>query len=167
MTPPRPGRGWLWYFVILIILAVASSVGLVVYNLRQQLTRDQLEAARAQWDAQGPRDYHLVYTMKGSVTATYDVQVRNGKVVSALGDGRPLESRLYPSYGMPGLFKNLEGFLDLKEQAGGSRRFLRAAFDPADGHVLQLVTSDPNTRNSVEVIVDKFEPLRPGKVTGD
>ena len=56
MTEPRKNRGWVWFFVVLAVLAVAAVVGNWSYNLSQQLTPDQLRAAEELWKKNGPRD---------------------------------------------------------------------------------------------------------------
>src|SRR5262249_60155128 len=114
-TPPAPAprknRGWIWFFALLALLTVAGISLNWWFNLRQQLTPEQLAAARALWNAKGPHDYELEYTEQGSARGTYLVQVRGGKVVSATLDGRPLEPRLYPTSSMPALFDDIERFL--------------------------------------------------------
>ena len=152
-------RRWLWYFLVLGVLAVGAAGGLIVYNLRQQLTPDDLAAARARWKEKGPKDYRLVYVKRGSITGRFEVEVRGGRTVRALADGQPLETRLLPYYGMPALFEDLQAFLDRKNEPGGRRRFLRAFFDETDGHILQFVLSDP----SLEVAVLELSPLPPSE----
>lgn len=162
MTPdqnPSAPIGWLWYFLVLGILTVASAAGLIAYNLHQQLRREQLIDVKTRWEQNGPRDYHLVFTKKGSVEGTFEVDVRKGKVIRVQADGQPLESRLWDYYSMSSLFEDLEKFMDLKEEPGGPRRFLRADFDPADGHLIRFVYSDSKTRQGIEVLVGEFKPV--------
>src|SRR5262249_4483768 len=71
MDSPRPNRGWIWFFVILIVLTVTSITIMIVYNLRQQLKPEQLAQARALWEQKGPADYDLDYTQVGSASGTF------------------------------------------------------------------------------------------------
>src|SRR5581483_10599781 len=106
----------------------------------------------------------LVYSKRGGVTGTYAVEVRAGKVRKVTEDGRPLEARLFAYYGMDGLFDDLERFVKMRDEPGGGRIYLRAEFDPGDGHLLQYLFGDTRSHTSVEVRVEKFEPAaaRPG-----
>jgi hypothetical protein len=149
----RPGRGWVWYFVILACL-VGLAIGIQRwwYTQRQRLTPDQLAHARDLWKANRPADYDLEYTKKGNATGTFLVQVRAGKVVAATLDGRPLEPRLYSAHDMPGLFDDIERFLEIDTQPGGSQSFVTATFDPQDGHLVRYVRSvRPRWRLQIDV----------------
>jgi hypothetical protein len=147
-------RGWVWFFVVLAILSAVAIGVQVWFNLRQQLTRDQLEAARALWKEKGPADYDLQYTKKGSVSGTFEVRVRGGRVVSATMDGQPLERRLYAFSDMPGLFDDLERFLEMDSAPGSPRTFTKATFDMAgDGHLIHYIRSVMSTRQRVEINV--------------
>src|SRR5262249_1098653 len=85
---PRPNRRWIWFFAILLLLTVGGITWEVWYKLRQQLTPEQLTAARQLWNEQGPRDYILKYEIKleynpdpaGVAPLKYKVKVRDGKV---------------------------------------------------------------------------------------
>src|SRR5438034_11422800 len=104
-----------WFFGILTLLALAAIVTLFVFNKGQLLKAEQLAAARERWNQNGPRDYDMEYGVKkqDGDWETYAVQVRKGKVTSASLDGRPVEPRQYIYYGMPALFEQIEGFLEL------------------------------------------------------
>ncbi len=153
MNPPRRSRTWVWYFVILAVLATLSVTILIRYNRGQQLTRQQLDAARALWQQKGPSDYDLDYTKTAEATERYRVQVRHGKVVSALRDGQPMEERLYIFYDMPGLFDALEGFLEEDARPGSSATYMVATFDAADGHLIRLVRRVMRTSQRLEIHV--------------
>src|SRR5437016_2156392 len=101
--PPKKNLGWLWYFIIVAVLTVAATGGLIWYNLRQQLTPEKLEAARQLWQAKGPRDYDLDYTVRGKMDTDFRVKVRGRKVVFAEPDNHSLEEK-QRYYGMPKLF---------------------------------------------------------------
>src|SRR5712664_2552474 len=79
MPPPQQSYSWVWYFVVLGVLTVAACTILVWYNLRQQLKKEDLQAARAQWQQNRPSDYDLTYTKRGSASGIFFVKVRNGK----------------------------------------------------------------------------------------
>src|SRR5262249_30657728 len=130
------------------------------YNRNQQLTREQLEAARALWKQNGPRDYDLRYTKQGDATGTFDVQVRDGKVVDAKLDSRELERRLYATVDMPALFDDLERFLELDSQPNRPRVFAVASFDRTDGHLMHYVRSVSALRQRVEITVE-LRPVSP------
>lgn len=157
-TSSQRSRGWVWFFVLLAVLTVTSIAVQLWFNLQQQLTPEHLAAARALWKAKGPSDYDLEYTKKGSATGYFRVQVRGGKVVSAAMDGQPLEARLYSFYDMPGLFDDIERFLDLDRSPGSRRTFTKATFDPEDGHLLHYIRSVTSTRQRVEISVRLVPP---------
>jgi hypothetical protein len=156
-------RGWIWYFVVLVILAAAGVWIPIQYNRNQQLTREQLEAARALWKQNGPQDYDLHYTKQGDATGTFDVQVRGGKVLRAELDGRELERRLYPTVDMPALFDDLERFLEMDSQPNRPRVFAVASFDRTDGHLMHYVRSVSALRQRVEITVEfrRVSPAAP------
>lgn len=149
---PRRSRGWIWYFVILAILAIGSAVTLVTYNLQQQLKPEQLAAAEEKWTKNGPRDYDMEFTKQGSATGTYQVHVRNGKVVYAEPDERSLEQkRAY--YSMAALFGYVAEFLKEDSQPGARRTYAVAQFDPNDGHLIHYVRRVMGTNQRLEITV--------------
>jgi hypothetical protein len=165
MTPPRRNRNWIWFFVTLAVLTGVATVTLIVYNLRQQLTLSQLRAARDLWEQKRPSDYRLEYTKKGSATGTFVVEVRGGKAVSVLMDGRPilqdekpLDKELIYRYDMTALFNDIEQFLEIDARPGSPRAYNRAYFDPDDGHLLQYVRRIMGTTNRLEITV-QLRPL--------
>ena len=52
MTRPR-NRRWIWFFAAVATLATAGVSLEVWFNLRQQLTPEQLRQARARWAEKG------------------------------------------------------------------------------------------------------------------
>src|SRR5690348_8636633 len=104
MEPPAPsegqatdrrgrGRRWIGFFVLLALLAGGAALGPWLYNARQQLRPEQLEAARALWREHGPRDYDLEYTVKldrDPIAERYLVLVRDRRVVFAARDDEVL-----------------------------------------------------------------------------
>jgi hypothetical protein len=150
----RHGRAWIWFFVVLAVLAAAAAVISVITSLRQQLTPEQLHSAQERWREQGPRDYDMEYTFKRGETAdSFQVQVRAGKVVALTQNSRPLEERLYHYYDMPGLFGWIEDFLEQDRQPGRPRVFATASFDPLDGHLQRYVRSVMSSQERQEIDV--------------
>src|SRR5438445_339376 len=102
----RRNRYWIWFFVLVGLLALAAVVTLITYNLGQQLKAEQVTAARGRWEKHGPADYDLFYTISrqdqnGSAEEEYAIQVRHGRVVHGLFrtapryKDTPLKTRLY------------------------------------------------------------------------
>src|SRR4051812_39848036 len=86
-------RSWLWFYGILLVLALAGIVIPIVYNLRQQLTAEQLARARALWREKGTPDYALRYSARHDREPEPDeirVKVRGGKVVQVVYNGAVL-----------------------------------------------------------------------------
>jgi hypothetical protein len=96
----------MWFFGVLAVLA-AVAVGLEIwYNLGQQLTPAQLEAARRRWQEHGPSDYDLVYvvTQLHGEPDVLEAHLHHGEVESVTANGQPLDPVLYPFHDLPGLF---------------------------------------------------------------
>jgi hypothetical protein len=169
MIEGRRNRGWIWFFVVLAVLTVASITVLNVFIRGRQLTLEQLHQARAVWDRQGPRDYNLTWVQKGSVPGTFHVKVRNGKAVSVTPDGPPLEDRLYANYTMPALFEFIEDFLRHDAEPGKPRTFTTATFDAEDGHVTRFIRRVLGTSEQQDITVEltpvakEEAPSRSGK----
>ncbi len=176
-TASRKPRQWIWYFVVLGLLAVTAIVTLVSFNLRQQLKPEQLEAARLLWKEKQPRDYDLQWTKKsGGSTATFQVWVRHGRVqgvVMKQGDAPekataiPLPPRLYADYDMTALFDDIERFLKIDAEPRSPRAFNVASFDSADGHLIHYRRSVMGTGQSVEIGNVKLHPEAPGTPVPD
>lgn len=151
-APPR-NRGWIWYFILLLVLTATSLSILIGFNRGQQLKPEQLQAAEQLWQQHGPKDYDLEYTQKGTVPGRYKVRVRNGKVVSAVRDGQPLEARLYRYCDMPALFGFIDDYLREDAQPNRPATFTTAAFDGHDGHVLHYVRRVMGSQERQEMTV--------------
>jgi hypothetical protein len=160
-------RRWIWYFVVLAVLSMVSVGMLIAFNLGQQLRPEQVEAARALWEENKPRDYRLQWSKKGNSTATYVVWVRNGRVQAVIEkqdekaddqQGRRLEPRLYADYDMPALFGFLETFLEMDRKPGSPRAFNKGTFDPEDGHLLHYVRSVMGKGERIEITNVKLQP---------
>jgi hypothetical protein len=152
----------LWYFLVLGILAVAAMVSLVMYNLGQQLTQEQLTAARALWKEKGPKSYQLNYRIKIGLDLEPDyfvVRVRNGEVVSSTRNERPEERRLFAERGMDAIFDWIQDFQDLAAKPKQTRPYLFGTFDPATGAVRKYVRRVRGSSERLEIIVEPLEPL--------
>jgi hypothetical protein len=152
-------RGWLWYFVLIALLAAAGVTWLIVFNRGQQLRRETLEAARQRWQQSGPANYRLVYTMKkdNQTPDHYVLRVRGGVAERGTLNGKPLPAEALDKLDMNGLFDLIEAHLRDKEQPGQERTFLRAQFDDADGHLTWYLRTPPGGPR-LEITV---EPLGP------
>jgi hypothetical protein len=139
--------------VVLALLTVTAIIINVRYNLSQQLTPEQLAAARALWEQKGPRDYDLEYEQKGADAGVFVSRVRDGKVVSLTRNDQPLEPRLYKYYDMAALFSYIEQFMKIDAEPGKPRTFVRAQFDPEDGHLVHYRRSVMGTQEWVELNV--------------
>jgi len=161
--PQKPARrrnlNWLWVFLAFAALGIAAIAINWTYNAGQPLTEEKLQAARELWRKNRPADYNLkiVFTKmftssdgsSGTTVDRMDLQVRGGKVVSFLLNGREPEPLLDPqgqrkvederrqreSYDIDGLFDAIQEFLEIDKREG-NRTFLRASFDKRDGHVV-------------------------------
>src|SRR6516225_4037340 len=92
----RRRRGWIWFFVVLLILTIIATAIPIWYNTKSQLTFEKLAEARAQWNAIGPANYDMEYTIRRPDSLeTYDVKVRDRKVVAVTRNGQAVIERLY------------------------------------------------------------------------
>jgi len=148
----------MWFFAILFGLTFCAICVQIWYNVRNQLTVEQLDQARARWNTKGPASYDLEYTIrKLDSTETYDVKVRNGKAVSVTRDGQLLVDRLFAYSEMRALFGFIEEFLQQDSQPGQPRTFASATFDADDGHLLRYVRSVAVKGDRQEITVTRFE----------
>ena len=158
--PAKKNRIWVWYFVLLAVLTVTSITVLVTFNLRQQLKPEQLAAATALWNKNGPRDYAMKYRQTvGDETETYAVHVRGGEVESVERNGQPLEERQRKYHSMPALFSYVRDFLDFDSQPNRPRTYTVAVFDPNDGHLLHYIRRVMGTRERAEITVTELKPV--------
>jgi hypothetical protein len=166
-APPR-NRRWVWFFVVLGLVAILA-VGISwVYHARQQLTLEELHRQRARWDQAGPRDYLLEYRMAaGKDQQYYVVQFRNGRVESAVRKGQAgqpdesLRPDQYGYYSMPGLFDLIERNLEQDAQPRAPRASNQAEFDPDNGHLIFYQRHGGAAGVPVVIRVMRFEPGPP------
>jgi hypothetical protein len=154
----RRSSGWIWYFAVVAVLAIIFTGVLIRFNLAQQLTLADLQAAEKLWSKRGPADYDMEYTKEGNVTGVFNVQVRDRRVIKAICDGRPQEERLLGYSSMPALFGFIEDFLKEDAKPGNRRVFTTGQFDPVDGHLIHYVRRVTGTMERIELSV-RFHPL--------
>jgi hypothetical protein len=167
--PPahRPSSNWIWYFVVVAALSVLFTLILVRFNLAQQLTLADLQAAERLWKERGPADYDMEYTKQGSATGTFTVRVRSHKVERVICDGQRQEERLLPYSSMGALFGFIEDYLREDAKPGARRVFTTGRFDDNDGHLLHYVRRVMDSSERIELIV-KLQAVsaeRPGGST--
>jgi hypothetical protein len=164
-APPKRKRGWIWFFVIVFGMAIAATVVLIVFNWRQQLKPEQLEAARALWKQQGPRDYTMKYTVRNYEDDEPDrieVKVQNGRAVKALYNGKPEPPQRLPYYSMDRLFDFIEQFQDHDSKKGQPRVYVRAIFDDQKtGGLRWYVRRVMGGRQRVEITVEDLQVAAP------
>lgn len=160
MPVPSKNRRWLWFFGVLVILAVAAVTIPIVYNLRQQLKPGELERAMALWKEHGPSSYNLRYTVKKpNSEEEYHAEIRSGRVRAAYVNGRLLSPRMWEYHDMPSLFQNIKGFLNEDAKPGKPRVFTTAQFSADDGRLKRYVRSVTATREHVVIEVKEFMPV--------
>jgi hypothetical protein len=157
-------KNWIWFFVVLGTLAVAAVAINGVYNLRQQLTQEELKRARQLWEKNGPHDYVMEYTKTlPTGTETLVVKVKDGVPFSVEGNvfiDKERRDNLYDYYGMDALFEQIGTFLKEDARPDSPRAFNRAMFDPNDGHIIDYLRSVSATGQRVHIEVKRVEPAK-------
>ncbi len=166
VTRPRRTRGWIWFFLALVVLSVVAVTTIVVYRWNQILTPQRLEAARKLWQERGPKDYEFRYKKRigrGAKPSEFDVMVRGGKVQSVTLDRNiQLPKRQLESYSMEALFDDIEKLLEMDSKPNQPRPTTMAQFDPTDGHLLNYVRGGMGTQEQVSILVEQFKKLDGG-----
>jgi hypothetical protein len=144
------------FFALLVVLATFAVALPLLYNLRQQLRPEQLQAARQRWREHGPKDYDLTFAVtydRDPLAERHIVLVRGGKVVLALREGEmvSLAPALRAAIGLPAgglgreqgrdvpaIFDHIESLL-AGQDTDARRNFIVGAFDPKDGHPRRFV----------------------------
>jgi hypothetical protein len=163
LPPKTKNLRWLWFFIVLIVLAVSATVILIVYNLNQQLKAEQLATARQKWRENGPADYRLVYNIKVNDSARethvdrYDVTVRGGLVTAALKNGKTESPGRFGLYGMDKLLDHVAGNMEKDGEPGRPRTFTRAMFDPNNGALFWYVRRVMGSFERVEIAIERIE----------
>lgn len=161
-TPPQKKRTWIWYFAVLAVLTIVATATLAIYNIRQQLKPEQLDAAIALWKEKGPKDYVLVYTAKktelsGEMDDHYVVKVKDGQAYEVLINGLPAEERQLAYYGMTRLLQYLERFMEIDAEPGRPKAFLRGDFNARTGALVRYVRRVMGTKQRLEINVESLE----------
>jgi hypothetical protein len=147
----QKSKKWVWFFLLLAALAAAGVTVEVWSNLNQQLTPEKLAAARAVWREKGPRDYFLDYEIKREDNPDpaphagdkHTVRVADGKAEAHAGEFGSMDE----------LFDEIDRRLRADREAGGRLPFVKATFDPGDGHIVHYVRSVMKSRERLEVTV--------------
>ena len=159
---------WVWFFIVLIVLGAVALTVPFIYNLRAQLTPEQLADARALWAKNGPADYDLIYQERidSGPVETFRIEVRGGKVLDVFRREGSEETKLAKeelssaqrqAYGVPELFERIERYLD-EDRAASRRNYVTAAFDSKDGHPVRYVRRIAGTQKRLECVVQLLPP---------
>lgn len=143
---PRPSRFGLLSLSAIAGVLIGLAGILVIIAVRgrdpsPEFTRAEFEAARERWRSAGPTSYDLEVEVVGQQPAVYRVEVRQGEVVLATIDGRPLKQRrTFDTWTVPGMFDTMERDVENLELVAAGRAkqetprlTLRATFDPVLG----------------------------------
>src|SRR5262245_43962052 len=85
-----------WFFLGLLLLGTIAIVVPIVYNLKQQLTPEQLAEARERWRRHGPDNYDLTCRERRDTNEEgdlYEVKVRAGRVTDVRFTGKEPRDR--------------------------------------------------------------------------
>src|SRR5437899_7856324 len=103
MASTQSRRGWIWFFLFLTVMGSAAIIIPIIYNQSQQLTSEQLIAARRLWAKNAPLNYDLEYQVRRqsdsdspneqNADERFRIEVRNGQVTSVKKDGNPLPAQ--------------------------------------------------------------------------
>lgn len=165
----QQSRNWIWFFAALVVLSAAAATINWVYNARQQLTMEQLQAAQELWDRTGPRDYDLAIEKAVSSAASdagseirdrMTVEVRGGRVRSGTLNGQPLEPRIVREYDMPGWLSFVEEFLRRDTQPNAPRTYRVADFDASTGALRRFVRRVSGIRERQQLVI-QLTPVNP------
>lgn len=156
------GLGGVFGGVVSIVL-VAAIAG---RDPSPELTTTDFEAAQERWQSNGPASYDLEVKVVGPQPAIYRVEVRQGEVISAMINGRPLKQRrTFDTWSVPGMFDTIErDVANVELVASGQARketprlTLRADFDAALGYPCRYRRIEWGTNRDMIWKVQKFEP---------
>jgi len=146
---------------VILLLVCVVGIGWIVWSVRRntalRLDLPRLKAARELWEERGPKAYHLVYTILrtgGTKADRYEVEVVDGKAVSASVNGRADDADRLHNYGMEKLYSFIERFLEIDKDASTVQR---ADFGAEDGRLLWYLRNAPAKKQSVEITVLSLE----------
>lgn len=165
MATKRSRRGCLVGFVLGLAL-----LGIWLLIFRQTvpaLSVVRMQVAQTRWAQVGPRNYYIRVRVSGRQAALYEVEVRDGEVVRALRNEKPLkQQRTLGTWSVPGMFATIQ--LDLDALARATQQStqragwltLRAEFHPEYGYPQKYhrIDTSANTGNpEVYWEVEAFE----------
>lgn len=165
--PTLPGarrssrRRWLIAGGLVALIAVVTI--LIIRSPLDALSAENLDAARARWQAAGIDSYDFTLQIKqpGMETDTYAVSVRDGNITRLLRNGRPAVVFEPENYTIAGLFGILEQDLDGKGKTFGQSAadvMLRVRFDEQTGVIRRYLRVIGGTGKSSEMTLLEFKP---------
>lgn len=145
-------------WTLIAILWLASCSGL------STLTPEMVDQAEAKWNAGKPASYRLVVTMEGDRVerGEFDVEVRNGAVISLKRNGQVVNLKSGEDYSMDGLFKIIRNEMDLAKTPStfgapeGYSAYLMGNFD-GTGKIQHYRRAVGGISNSIDIRVLSFE----------
>ncbi|MGF1578885.1 MAG: hypothetical protein ACFCD0_05940 [Gemmataceae bacterium] len=163
---PKP-RSWIWFFVVIVVLVATAITTLIIYNVNQLLTREDVEAGLARWKEKGPSSYVMYFKVRriGDIVepvplttpGEYQVKVVDDEVKYVSRDFVALPPETYKHFGMEAIYENLIlSNLQEDEKKDAPSTFTRGIFHHTDGHVQWYVRRVSRTRNRVELIMNDF-----------
>jgi hypothetical protein len=169
---PAASRPVPWRSIAIIVIAFAAAVSGVILAMNYfvaerlpALTEGTLNAASANWDANGPASYDMDIELRGARPGTVHVEVRDKEVTAETRDGRVPGKWTWDTWSVPGMFDTLSQDLQTAanpEQAiqaeAGTKWRLRCEFDENNGlprKYHRLVTNGPE----VFWQVTSFKPM--------
>jgi hypothetical protein len=160
---------WVWVFLVLGLLGAAAISISWVYNVRQQLTLEELNHNRDLWQKEQPRDYVMEFTKvvgEGNQRSeeSFITTVRDGRVRSVVRrqvtKTGPYEKALdpdqYGSYTMDALFDAIDRLMQVDSEKGHSRVH-RAIFDAQNGRLVYYLHGGGAGEPRLEISVTRFE----------
>lgn len=150
-APPTRRKRWAWLGLLMLagmLFGLAAMLGITVIARQgrlRPLTPEAFETARQRWETHGPEDYNVLATVSGRQPASYRVEVRGGKIRSALRNGQPLrQRRTMGTWSVPGMFGTIAADLESQRRiADGTANAttphvrLRADFDTQLGYPIR------------------------------
>ena len=150
-TPPTPRKRWAWLGLLIVagmLFGLAAMLGITVIARRGRLptlTPAAFTEARQRWETHGPENYNVLATVSGRQPASYQVEVRGGKIRTALRNGQPLrQRRTMGTWSVPGMFGTIAADLDSQRRIADGTASpttphvrLRAAFDAQLGYPIR------------------------------
>jgi hypothetical protein len=169
VVPARRRR--LFAFIFGLSLGLAGGLlGLMLcllLYLRDPMPRidaQSLDAARARWQAEQPKDYDLKLELTGNQTGRLVVQVREGRPQQVERQpGRSPPQRTWDYWTVPGLLEVVEGELDCAADAAKDPNappiVVRGEFDPRYGYPARFRRTSLGGGAQIGWRVLSFEPV--------